>query len=98
MLRMADDVWRWCEGRQSYGRTVTVKIKYADFQQITRSRSHPAAVSTHGDLWAAALNLVRSVLPAEKGIRLVGVTVSNFVEAREPEAVDMPIFAEGLAA
>ena len=98
VLRMADDVWRWCDGRQSYGRTVTVKIKYADFQQITRSRSHPAAVSTHGDLWAAALNLVRSVLPAEKGIRLVGVTVSNFVEAREPEAVDMPIFAEGLAA
>ena len=97
VLRMADDVWRWCEGRQSYGRTVTVKIKYADFQQITRSRSHPAAVSMHVDLRAAALNLVRSVLPAEKGIRLVGVTVSNFVEAREPETVDMPIFAEGLA-
>ena len=98
VLRITDDVWRWCEGRQSYGRTVTVKIKYADFQQITRSRSHSAAVSTHGDLRAAALNLVRSVLPAEKGVRLVGVTVSNFVEARAPEAVDIPIFAEGLAA
>jgi DNA polymerase-4 len=98
VLKMADDVWRWCESRQSFGRTVTVKVKFADFQQITRSRSQPAAVATHGDLRTAALDLVRSVLPAEKGIRLVGVTVSNFVKAGKPAAVHLPIFAEAAAA
>ncbi len=46
VLRMADDVWAWCEGRQAFGRTVTVKIKYQDFRQITRSRSHQGAVDT----------------------------------------------------
>src|SRR6266571_2277462 len=34
---MADEVWAWCEKAQTFGRTVTVKIKYADFRQATRS-------------------------------------------------------------
>jgi DNA polymerase-4 len=34
-----DNVWRYCESSGTRGRTVTLKIKYADFQQITRRRS-----------------------------------------------------------
>ncbi len=87
---MADDVWAWCEGRQAFGRTVTVKIKYRDFRQITRSRSHQGAVDTQGLLRAACLDLVRSVYPPEKGIRLVGVTVSNFSGGR-PAPAELPL-------
>jgi DNA polymerase-4 len=94
VLRMAEDVWRWCETRQAFGRTVTVKVKYGDFQQITRSRSQPAAVATQEALHRAALELIRSVLPPEKGIRLVGVTVSNFTEPQGISANELPIFAE----
>ena len=94
VLRMAADVWRWCEGRQAFGRTVTVKVKYGDFQQITRSRSQPAAVSTQELLHRSVLELIRSVLPPEKGIRLVGVTVSNFVEMKAVPASELPIFTE----
>jgi DNA polymerase-4 len=78
VLSMADDVWTWCETARAFGRTVTVKVKFADFQQITRSRSYPAAVAEHAQLRQASLDLVRLVFPPEKGIRLVGVTVSNF--------------------
>ena len=81
VLRMADDVWNWCEKRQAFGRTATVKVKYADFQQITRSRSRASAITCHADLRAASLELIRSVLPTAKPIRLVGVTVSNFETA-----------------
>ena len=98
VLRMADDVWRWCDGRQAFGRTVTVKVKYDDFRQITRSRSQPAAIATKEDLRRSALQLIRSVLPPEKGIRLVGVTVSNFAERSSASASALPIFAEGTAA
>jgi DNA polymerase IV len=94
VLRMADDVWRWCRDRQAFGRTITVKVKYGDFQQITRSRSHPAAVATQEALQRSALELVRSVLPSEKGIRLVGVTVSNFVEAQGASAGELPNLLE----
>jgi DNA polymerase-4 len=97
VLRMAEDVWHWCEKRQAFGRTVTVKVKYGDFQQITRSRSQPAAVATQSALHQAALELIRLVLPAEKGIRLVGVTVSNFVEAIAAPSAELPIFAVAVA-
>ncbi|WP_448658410.1 DNA polymerase IV [Sphingomonas sp. CJ99] len=93
VCRMADDVWGWCQSRQSFGRTVTVKIKFADFQQITRSRSHPVAVATQDALRHAATELTQSVLPTPKGIRLVGVTISNFADPSPPDAVGLPIFA-----
>ena len=35
VIEMAEDVWRWCEKTHSRGRTVTVKIKWADFQIST---------------------------------------------------------------
>lgn len=97
VLRMADDVWGWCETRQAFGRTVTVKIKYADFHQITRRRSQPVAVTSREGLHQAALDLIRSVLPTPKGIRLVGVTVSNFVEAEAAVPAELPIFANAAA-
>ena len=98
VLRMADDVWHWCETRQSFGRTVTVKVKYGDFRQITRSRSQSGAIATREDLYRLSLDLVRSLLPPEKGIRLVGVTVSNFAESPVAAEVGLPMFAEGVAA
>ncbi len=92
VLRMAEDVWEWCDAAQAFGRTVTVKVKYADFRLITRSRSHPLPVATREQLFRASLDLIRSVFPPETGIRLVGVTVSNFgaVEERPP----LPLFAD----
>ena len=97
VLKMADDVWDWCEGRQAFGRTVTVKVKYADFHQITRRRSQPLAVISREGLRRAALDLIRSVLPTPKGIRLVGVTVSNFAKAETPAATELRMFAEAAA-
>ncbi|WP_174279292.1 DNA polymerase IV, partial [Sphingomonas bacterium] len=87
VLGQADDVWGWCERTQAFGRTVTVKVKYADFRQITRSRSRPTVVATRAELRDASLELIRSVLPASTGIRLVGVTVSNF--ARDAPALPL---------
>jgi DNA polymerase-4 len=75
---MADDVWTWCEKTGARARTVTVKIKWADFQQATRSRSLPSPVVDQDNLRAVSLSLIRSVFPPRMGVRLVGVTLSNF--------------------
>ncbi|SDA35806.1 DNA polymerase-4 [Sphingomonas sp. NFR15] len=92
VLRQADDVWNWCEKAQEFGRTVTVKVKYGDFQNITRSRTQPALVTTQKALRDASLALIRSVLPTEKGIRLVGVTVSNFDRSAMGSTEALPLF------
>src|SRR5271165_2418638 len=75
---MADEVWAWCEKARAFGRTVTVKIKFADFQQATRSRTLPAIVTSRETLRSVSIGLVRTVFPPAKGIRLVGVTMSSF--------------------
>jgi DNA polymerase IV len=80
---MADEVWAWCEKAQAFGRTVTVKIKYADFRQATRSRTLPAIVTSQETLRNVSLSLVRTVLPSAKGVRLVGVTLSSFESANK---------------
>lgn len=92
-LRMADDVWTWCERTGQYGRTVTVKVKYADFRIITRSRSLPI-VNSCARLHDTARALLAPVLPPEIGIRLIGVTVSNFDTA----ASELPLFEVTAAA
>ncbi|GGF00385.1 DNA polymerase IV 2 [Aliidongia dinghuensis] len=83
---MADEVWDWCEQRHMFGRTVTVKIKFADFQQATRSKTHATPVMSREALRAATIELVRSVYPPRMGIRLQGVTVSSFEDERQEGA------------
>jgi DNA polymerase IV len=78
VIGQADEVWAWCQKANAFGRTVTVKIKYADFRQATRSKSVVTPVANQALLHELSLSLVRTVLPTEKGIRLVGVSVSNF--------------------
>jgi DNA polymerase-4 len=78
MVAMADEVWAWCEKSNSRGRTVTVKVKWADFQISTRSRSVETAIETKDRLHEVALGLIRSLFPPQRGVRLVGVTLSNF--------------------
>ncbi|QSR19567.1 DNA polymerase IV [Novosphingobium sp. KA1] len=95
VLGQADDVWTWYERAQSFGRAVTVKVKYADFQQVTRSKTFPTAVCSHAQLREASLALVRLVLPTEKGVRLVGDSVSGFEQ--QEVRVALPLFADRLA-
>ena len=95
ILRMADDVWGWCEKAQAFGRTVTLKIKFHDFRQIPRSRSQAGPFADRALLHQTSLDLVRSIYPPQTGIRLVGVTVSNF-DAQVREDV-LPLFGSGAA-
>ena len=94
---MVDDVWAWCEKANAFGRTVTVKVKFADFQQLTRSRSFATAISRHDLLRQASVELVRTLLPTAKGVRLLGVTVSNFEPVPTHTDDELPLFGVGKA-
>ena len=74
-----DKLWRHCESAGLRGRTVTLKVKFADFQILTRSRSAAEAVHTRGDLETMSCELLRPLLPTAKGVRLLGVTLSNLL-------------------
>ncbi len=74
---LVEKVWAYCETSGVRGRTVTLKVKYADFQQITRSRSFPEFVASRDILEGAALDLLSQLLPMPNGVRLLGVTLST---------------------
>lgn len=78
-----DKLWRHCEAAGIRGRTVTLKVKFADFQIVTRSRSISDAVGGRGDLEEISLDLLRPLLPPAKGIRLLGVSLSNLLSDDE---------------
>ncbi len=81
-------VWAACERDQMSGRTVTVKVKYADFHQVTRAHTGPETVSSAADLLRRSLLLLAPLCPPPKGIRLLGVTVSAFEEEPTTEQLD----------
>jgi DNA polymerase-4 len=72
-----DKLWRYCESESVSGRTVTLKVKFADFQQITRSRSLPDPVASRAALESVSLELLTPLMPVSKGVRLLGVTLST---------------------
>ena len=77
-------VWAAYRSTGLSGRTVTVKVKYADFRQITRSRSSVEAIGAPAEIEQAALDLLRPLFPPPRGVRLLGVTLSNLDDAADP--------------
>ena len=82
---LVNDVWKYCESRRIVGRTVTLKVKYEDFQQITRSRSVLSPILEKSFFERIALELLTQLYPVPKGVRLLGVTLSNLESADEME-------------
>ena len=85
--RLAREVLRCCVrvGRRLReagltGRTVTLKLRFADFRTITRARTLPAATDTDAELHEVAGDLLTRLRLGRVPVRLVGVAVSNLHE------------------
>jgi DNA polymerase-4 len=87
LQEIVDKVWRYCEGSGIRGRTVTLKVKFANFQQITRSRTGQMQIGTRGELEQIGNALLEPLFPVRRGVRLLGISLSSLAEEseREPE-------------
>ncbi|ANL69839.1 DNA polymerase IV 3 (plasmid) [Rhizobium phaseoli] len=74
---LIEKVWGYCEANQIGAKTVTLKVKYADFNQITRSKTIPAPLAGIADLEEIVGLLLAPIFPPLKGIRLLGVSLSS---------------------
>ncbi|MDQ0322976.1 DNA polymerase-4 [Pararhizobium capsulatum DSM 1112] len=80
---LAAKVWGHCQRHGIVGKTVTVKIKYADFQQATRSRTISHSFSCEDEILQHASALLETAFPFRLGVRLLGVTLSSLASQRE---------------
>ncbi|MCG4262098.1 DNA polymerase IV [Acetobacter senegalensis] len=74
---LSQAVWQASAKRTLSGRTVTLKLRYEDFTQLTRSKSLPHCVQGSAQLEEIALLLLNPLLPLTRGVRLLGVTLSS---------------------
>jgi len=73
-------VWDRIEQHRARGRTVTLKMKFSDFQQITRARSQPLPVATRSEFADLGHGLLAATLPVPRGVRLLGLTLSALAD------------------
>jgi DNA polymerase-4 len=86
LREVADEVWRRASKRDFYGRTVTLKIKYADFKEVSKRRTFSRPIEDFYTFWSVGVDLLGTVeFGKEKRIRLLGLSVSN---AREADGVE----------
>jgi len=89
--KIAARLWTRVLAAQAFGRTVTLKIKLGDFRILTRSRSLPAPPLDAADVYAIGAQLLRAELPLPVGARLLGLGLSNLVEAEDEDEDDQPV-------
>jgi DNA polymerase IV len=78
---IVDTVWPRIEAAQARGRTVTLKVKYDDFRQITRARSFAEPVSDRARFAEAGRSLMLALCPVDRPVRLLGLTLSALDQA-----------------
>ena len=71
------------DGKPTRGRTVTLKLKFTDFQIMTRAKSLPHWVETREEFAGVSRELLEEALPLPMPIRLMGLTLSNLDNGKQ---------------
>ncbi len=91
ILKIADILWERIERSKVMAKTLTLKFKYADFEQHTRSKTILGYFETKDEIIREGKLLLKSEGGFIKGIRLLGLTVSNFRQEEIKQPVQLTI-------
>lgn len=80
LAKVCDALMERVERSRSAGRTVTLKVRYADFRTITRAKSFTASVHDRAAIGGAGQALLTALCPVPMGIRLLGLTLSALTD------------------
>ena len=77
LLTLADKVARRMRHKSLTGKTITLKVKYFDFVQITRSTTLPESIDDGLEIYSTACRLLEKTEVTKKPIRLLGISLSQ---------------------
>lgn len=78
---------------QKHGKTVVVKIRYADYTTVTRRVTLPYYIEKKEEMFSQASLIWEEIGGVEKGIRLVGITLTN-LDPVAYENIVLPLWEE----
>jgi DNA polymerase-4 len=79
LYKLEKELMERLENAQTTGRTITVKVKFSDFRQITRSRTLHTYINDFDTLHREVTSIRKAMDLEGERIRLMGVTVSNLI-------------------
>ncbi|MFD1770245.1 DNA polymerase IV [Sphingobacterium suaedae] len=77
---LCDKLERRLALKSAQARTITLKLKLSDFSQMTRSKTATYYINNAEEVYTAVCELFEKIELAEKKVRLLGVSMSNFYE------------------
>ncbi|MGL4797224.1 MAG: DNA polymerase IV [Paraclostridium sp.] len=89
---VAKDVAFRLDSINKIGKTITIKIKYEDFTQVTRRRTVNTSIYRVEDIISNTNVLISKLSYSNKKIRLVGITVSNLIDREKQEYINISLF------
>lgn len=93
LREIAETLMKRMEKSQTSGRTVTLKVKYADYRQVTRSRTLLQSIVTIEEVLSIADELLQTTEAGQVSVRLLGLSLSNLdceKELSEYEQLTLP--------
>jgi len=93
IAEMAAPAIRWLSRKQMLARTISIKVRYADFTTITRSHT-AAPTRDESALTARAVQLLDKTDAGRRPVRLLGVSVHNFCAEEAPRREGLLPFGE----
>ncbi|NDK33546.1 DNA polymerase IV [Rhodovulum sulfidophilum] len=96
LARLAAKLSRPCAEKGLAGRTVTVKVRFTDFEQVTRRRTLSRPLTETAEMLEVARQLLAGLHPFPRPVRLLGITLSG-LEPRAEAAAEkqLDLFDEG---
>ncbi len=78
LRQLAEEVADDLQQQNLMGKTITLKVKYDNFEQVTRSQTFPQALNDEKQIYRICKNLLRNTDAGLRKVRLLGVGLSSF--------------------
>lgn len=93
--RIATKLGENIQKKKLIAKTVSIKIKYADFKQITRSYTSPFPINSEKDIYNISKKLLINSLQKGRKVRLLGISISNIInKEKEVYQLVLPFYEE----
>lgn len=92
LRELAQEVSTRVKKREVWGKNVTLKVKFSDFTQVTRSMMTPYPISEVDEIMSYVQLLVGKVEEPHQKVRLLGITLSHLVNKEERKGENISLF------